>query len=92
MRRALNSAILSNSFLFALHTGQMQHPFMRMDKDQYRAAIAALGLSQHMAAALLGVTDRTGRNWALGKTRIPGSVAILLRHCIKRGFKPWDVL
>ncbi len=29
---------------------------------------------------------------ALGKCRIPGSVAILLRFCVKRGLKPWDVL
>jgi hypothetical protein len=27
----------------------------------------------------------------LGKTRIPGAVALLLRHCVKRGLKPWDV-
>ncbi len=70
----------------------MQIPSMRMDKDQYRAALSQLGLSQYMAAGFFGVTDRTGRNWALGKTRIPGAVALLLRHCVKRGLKPWDVL
>jgi len=50
-----------------------------MDKDQYRAALRELGMSQHMAAGLFGVTGKTSQNWALGKTRIPGSVAILLR-------------
>jgi DNA-binding transcriptional regulator YiaG len=70
----------------------MQIPSMSMDGSEYRHAIRALRLTQHAAAALFGVTDRTGRNWISGKTRIPGAVAILLRHCVKRGLRPWDVL
>jgi hypothetical protein len=49
----------------------MQIPSMRMDKDQYRAALRNLGMSQHTAAGLFGVTGKTSQNWALGKTRIP---------------------
>jgi hypothetical protein len=54
--------------------------------------LPAVDVSAARMAGAAALTDRTGRNWALGKTRIPGSVALLLRHCIKRGLKPWDVL
>lgn len=46
---------------------------------EFRAALAALGLSQVRAAKLFGVTDRAARSWALGENKIPQSVAILLQ-------------
>jgi DNA-binding transcriptional regulator YiaG len=49
-----------------------------MTPAQYRAAIKRLGLSQRQAARLLGVNDRTSRRWALGKSKIPTSVALAL--------------
>lgn len=61
-----------------------------MTAKQYRAAIAALGLSQVGAARFLGVGDRTSRRWAAGD-EIPEVVELLLDMMIKHGFKPEDV-
>lgn len=48
-----------------------------MTPNQYRAAIAKLGLSQVGAARLFGVNDVTSRRWA--KSGVSGTVVILLR-------------
>jgi DNA-binding transcriptional regulator YiaG len=47
--------------------------------DEFRAAIAALGMSQRQAAAALEVDERTARKWALGERAIPGPVRVALR-------------
>lgn len=52
---------------------------MIMTHLEFRAALAALSLSQVRAAKLFGVTARAARSWALGENKIPQSVAILLR-------------
>jgi transcriptional regulator with XRE-family HTH domain len=44
--------------------------------DEYREAIARLGLSQVQAAKRLGVDPRTSRDWA--RTGPPPSVAVAL--------------
>jgi hypothetical protein len=49
-----------------------------MTARQYRARLAALGLTQVDAARLLGVDPRTSRRWALGESPIPEAVARLL--------------
>jgi hypothetical protein len=46
-----------------------------MTKDDYRAALAALGLSQVAAAKVLGIADRTSRAYALGERPVPEPVA-----------------
>lgn len=50
-----------------------------MTKNQFRAALDKLELSQLAAAKLLDADARTVRRWALGERGIPPSVAILLR-------------
>ena len=50
-----------------------------MAPDEFRAAIAALGLSQVAAAEALEVDARTVRRWALGEREIPGPVRVALR-------------
>lgn len=55
-----------------------------MNAAEYRDAIAALGYSQQAFAKLVGASPRTGQKWALGETRLPGSVALLLRLLIAR--------
>lgn len=50
-----------------------------MTKNQFRAALDRLGLSQLGAARLFGADGRTARRWALGERSVPNSVAILLR-------------
>jgi DNA-binding transcriptional regulator YiaG len=50
-----------------------------MTAEEFREGLQAIGYSQQRFAALIGATPRTGQKWALGETRIPGSVAILLR-------------
>jgi len=50
---------------------------INMTGDQYRKAIERLGLSQGAAAAMLGVSPRTGRLWIANGP--PQPVAMLLR-------------
>ena len=50
-----------------------------MTPDEYRLAIAELGLTQVAAATMLGVDYRTSKNWSSGSTRIPHAVEMLLR-------------
>ena len=47
--------------------------------DEFREAIAALGMNQREAALALEVDDRTVRKWALGERAVPGPVRAALR-------------
>lgn len=62
-----------------------------MTANQYRAAIEKLGLTQNGAAAFLGVSERTGRRFALGEVAVPSSVAMLLRLMIRLKLTTKDV-
>lgn len=55
-----------------------------MGAPEYRDAIAALGYSQQAFATLVGASPRTGQKWALGESRVPGSVALLIRLLMAR--------
>ncbi|MFN3624424.1 MAG: helix-turn-helix domain-containing protein [Hyphomicrobium sp.] len=57
-------------------------PKLAMTPEEFRAAIADLGYSQERIAELVGSSGRTGQKWALGETRIPNAVIILL-HLFK---------
>jgi len=60
-----------------------------MTANQYRAALAKLGLSQVGAARLLGVNEATSRRWArYGVTGVP---AVLLRLLAKGKITVEDV-
>jgi hypothetical protein len=50
-----------------------------MTADQYRAALAKLGLSQEGAAFPLGIGKRTSQGYALGEYPVHQNVAVLLR-------------
>lgn len=50
-----------------------------MTAPEFRAALAALNLSQVGAAKLFGVNDRTARRWASGDQEVPRVVALCLR-------------
>ena len=56
--------------------------------SQYKAAIRALGLSQHLAGDWLGIGRRTSQGYALGEYPVPEPVAKLLRLCVKLKMKP----
>jgi hypothetical protein len=62
-----------------------------MTPKQYRAAIEALDLSQVRAGKFLGVTGRASQRWALGESRIPAPVSILLRLMISLKLSPEEV-
>ena len=47
--------------------------------EQFREAIAGLGLNQTEAAKALEVDARTVRRWAAGEREIPGPVRVALR-------------
>ena len=51
--------------------------------DEFREAIAALGMTQRDAAKALEVDERTVRKWALGERAVPGPARVALR-CIAR--------
>jgi DNA-binding transcriptional regulator YiaG len=56
-----------------------------MTPDEYRAAIAKLGLSQVAAAKLLGVDARTSRRWANGERDMPAPAVRFLQYLIATG-------
>lgn len=62
-----------------------------MTANQFRTAIAALGLTQAGAAEFLGVSLRTSQGWALGEYPVPLAVARLLRLMVKMKLSPNDV-
>ncbi len=55
-----------------------------MTAAEFRQAIKAVGFSQHGFAELVGASPRTGQKWALGETRVPGCVVVLLRLLLAR--------
>lgn len=59
-----------------------------MTPDEYRAAIAALGLTQLAAARLLGVNPRTSRKWACGEAPIAEPAVRMLRLMIALRISP----
>jgi hypothetical protein len=56
----------------------------RMTKDDYRAILEALGLSQVAAAKVLGIADRTSRAYALGERPVPQPVVLVLRLLMEK--------
>ncbi len=62
-----------------------------MTPNQYRQAIAKLGLSQHRAADWLGISRRTSQGYALGESPVPEPVAKLLRLMARLELEPADV-
>lgn len=62
-----------------------------MTSNQYRAALKTLDLSQHRAAALLGLAPRTSAGYALGEYPVPPTVATLLRLLVKGKITPQDI-
>jgi hypothetical protein len=62
-----------------------------MTSRQYRAAIEALGLSQIRAGRFLGVPTKTSSRWALGESRVPTAVGVLLKLMIALKLSPEEV-
>jgi hypothetical protein len=60
-----------------------------MTPDQFRAALARLGLTQAGAAALVGADPRTARRWA--KLGPPQYMAAILRLLIAKKITVGDV-
>jgi hypothetical protein len=60
-----------------------------MTPKQYKSIIESLGLSQEAAGVWLGVSPRTGQNYAAKGP--PEPVAKLLRLMVKMELKPDDV-
>lgn len=50
-----------------------------MQFDEYRGALAKLGLSQQEVGRLLGASPRTARRWATGEAEVPGPVEMHIR-------------
>ena len=62
-----------------------------MTANQYRAALAALGLSQARAAIFFGVSSRTSQGYALGEYPVPEAIAKLLQLMIRLKIAPSEV-
>jgi DNA-binding transcriptional regulator YiaG len=61
-----------------------------MTADQFRYALARVGLSQSAAARLFGISDRTIRHWTTD-TPIPYPVVILMRLLTTRRISIDDI-
>ena len=61
-----------------------------MTRNQYRAALDQLGLTQGSAAEWLGISIRSSHGYANGEP-IPEPIAKLLRLCVRLKLKPEDV-
>jgi len=55
-----------------------------MTPDQFRAALAGLGMTQSGFARVALVDARTVRRWALGEREVPGPVVALLKLMAER--------
>lgn len=62
-----------------------------MTHHEYKAAIKALGLSQHAAGDWLGIGRRTSQGYALGEYPVPEPTAKLLRLCMDLQIQPENV-
>jgi DNA-binding transcriptional regulator YiaG len=58
---------------------------------EFRAAIAALGMSQGSAAEFLGVSLRSVHGWARGDYPVPETVAKLIGLMVDRKIAPDDL-
>lgn len=58
-----------------------------MTPNQFRKAIAELGLSQGEAARLFDVSIRTTHGWARGDAPVPRPVAMVLRALQERSHR-----
>lgn len=59
-----------------------------MTSPEYRATLAALGLTQVAGGKLLGVTTRTSQRWASGEREVPAPAARFLRLLLVTGISP----
>lgn len=57
---------------------------LMMSKDEYRNALAKLGLAQEEVGRLLGTGLRTSRRWASGEVDVPGPVEMHVRLWLER--------
>lgn len=62
-----------------------------MTPDQFRSAIAKVGLSQEAAGVWFGRSERTGQRWALGQYEVPNYVARFLRYMVKHKLTTADL-
>ncbi len=61
-----------------------------MTPDQFRAALADLGLSHSGFARLAMVNARTVRRWCDGTRAVPGPVVALLEFMRNNSTQGWD--
>jgi hypothetical protein len=57
-------------------------PRRPMTPTQYKAAIAAVGLSQERAGIFFGYSKRPGQSWALGERAVPWAVQCALEFMV----------
>lgn len=62
-----------------------------MTPNQFRDAIAKIGLSQEAAGIWFGRSERTGQRWASGDYKVPEYVARFLRYMVKHKIAPDDM-
>ena len=58
-----------------------------MTAEQFKAAIAKVGLSQQRAGIFFGRSPRSGQRWALGELDIPYDVAGCLAYMVEHGIQ-----
>jgi hypothetical protein len=61
-----------------------------MTPEEYKAAIAKVGLSQERCATFFGRYTRLGRAWALAERPIPLLVQLCLEYMVENNLKAKD--
>lgn len=57
---------------------------LMMTREEYRAALAKLSLSQEEVGRLLKISPRNARRYASGETDVPGAVEMHVRLWLER--------
>jgi hypothetical protein len=60
----------------------------KMEPDELARGLEAIGVSNYEFCLMLGLNDRTGRNWSGRRAPIQPPVAALIRLAVKLRLKP----
>jgi transcriptional regulator with XRE-family HTH domain len=63
-----------------------------MTPADYRAALAALDITTHEVAQMLGVSDRQAYRYASGESDVPPPVARFLTYLVREDVSPERVM
>lgn len=69
----------------------MRSEHKRMTPQQFKTAIATVGLTQEAAGVFFGYSKRPGQAWALGERAVPWPVQCALEFMVKHKLTATDL-